>query len=61
MCMVALTPLYCTLPEEPVTQPDISPAAAAPSPPFMMKTDTNGVIEFRDKLFTLPVRSAAIS
>lgn len=49
--MVALTALYCTLP----AQPDVSP------PPFMMKTDTNGVIEFRDQLFTLPARSATVS
>lgn len=38
-----------------------SPSTPSPSPSFMMETDTNTVIGFRDKLFTLPMLSAAVS
>lgn len=60
--VVAQKTLYCTLPAEPVTQADVFPSAPSPSPSFMMETDTNTVIGFRDKLFTLPMLSnAAVS
>lgn len=60
--VVAQKTLYCTLPAEPVTQADVFPSALpSPSPSFMMETDTNTVIGFRDKLFTLPMLSAAVS
>lgn len=59
MCVVGQKTLYCTLPAELVTQADVFPFAA-PTPLFMMETDTNAVIGFRDKLFTLPVLSAAV-
>lgn len=58
------------LPRRPSTVPSLqglshrlmySPSTPSPSPSFMMETDTNTVIGFRDKLFTLPVLSAAVS
>lgn len=61
MYAVAQKTLYCTLPAEPVTRADVFPSALSPSPSFMMETDTNTVIGFRDKLFTLPMLSAAVS
>lgn len=59
--VVAQKNLYCTLPVEPVIQADVFPPTPSPSPSFMMETDTNTVIGFRDKLFTLPMLSAAVS
>lgn len=59
--VVAQKTLYCNLPAEPVTQADVFPSTPSPSPSFMMETDTNTVIGFRDKLFTLPMLSAAVS
>lgn len=59
--VVAQKTLYCTLPAEPVTQADVFPSTPPPWPSFMMETDTNTVIGFRDKLFTLPMLSAAVS
>lgn len=63
MYVVAQKTLYCILPAELVTQPDVPPPPTPPSPlpSFMMETDTNAVIGFRDKLFTLPMLSAAVS
>ena len=62
MCMwLPRRPSYCTLPAEPVTRPDVFPSAPSSWPSFMMETDTNTVIGFRDKLFTLPMLSAAVS
>lgn len=52
---------YCTLPAEPVTLADVCPSTLLPGQSFMMETDTNTVIGFRDKLFTLPMLSAAVS
>lgn len=37
------------------------PLRPAPWPSFMMETDTNTVIGFQDKLFTLPMLSAAVT
>lgn len=59
--VVAQKTLYCTLPAEPVTRADVFPSAPSSWPSFMMETDTNTVIGFRDKLFTLPMLSAAVS
>ena len=61
MYVIAQKTLYCTLPAEPVTQADVYPSAPSLLPSFMMETDTNTVIGFRDKLFMLPVLSAAVS
>lgn len=63
----------CGCPEEPLLYPlcracqtgwcipPSPPLTPSPPPSFMMETDTNTVIGFRDKLFTLPVLSAAAS
>lgn len=61
MYVVAQKTLYCTLPAEPVTEADVFTSTPSLSPSFMMETDTNTVIGFRDKLFTLPLLSAAVS
>lgn len=60
----------CGCPEDPLLYPPcrachtawcIPPTPPSPLPSFMMETDTNAVIGFRDKLFTLPMLSAAVS
>lgn len=61
----------CGCPEEPLLYPPCRachtgwcippPLTPSPSPSFMMETDTNTAIGFRDKLFTLPVLSTAAS
>lgn len=62
----------CGCPEDPLLYPPcrachtgwcirLQPPLLSPWPSFMMETDTNTVIGFRDKLFTLPMLSAAVS